>query len=61
MKDELKGKYVSLYYYNHFLDKWHKITQSNKSVKKYVIEFHKFLTRYNILGIESDNPVFFSI
>jgi len=59
MKDKLKGKYVPPYYYNHLLDKWRRITQGNKSAKEYVTEFDEFLTRYNILGIESDAQVFF--
>ena len=57
MKDELKGKYVPPYYYG-LLDKWHWITQGNKSIKKYVTKFDEFLTRYNILGIESGVQVF---
>ena len=58
MKDKLKGKYVPSYYYNHLLDKWHRITQDNKSAKEYVTEFNEFLTRYNILSIKSDVQVF---
>jgi len=58
MKDKPNDKYVPPYYYNHFLDKWRQIIQGNKSVKEYVIEFDEFLTRYNILDIESDIQVF---
>ena len=58
MKDELEGKCVPPYYYNHFLDKLRRITQGNKSSKIYVTEFFEFLTRYNILDIESDVQVF---
>ena len=58
-EDKLRGKYVPPYYYNNFLDKWHRINRGNKSVKEYVTEFDKFLTRYNILDIASDVQIFF--
>ena len=58
MKDELKSKYMPPHYYKHLLDRWHKIFQGNKSVKKYVNEFDKFLNRYYILGKQSDVQVF---
>jgi len=46
------------HYYKHLLDRWHKIFQGNKSVKKYVNEFDEFLNRYYILGKQSDVQVF---
>jgi len=58
MKDELKGKYVPPHYYKHLLDRWHKISQGNKSAKEYVNEFDEFPNRYNILGKQSDLQVF---
>ena len=59
MKDELYGKYMPPYFYDHLLDKWRRITQDNKDVEEYVTEFDEFLTRYNILGLEGDVQVFF--
>ena len=59
MKDELKGKYVPSYYYNHLLDKRRRITQGNKFAMEYVTESDEFLTHCNIIGIESDIQVFF--
>ena len=58
VKDELKGKYVPPYYYKHLLDRWRKISQSNKSVKEYVNKFGEFLNRYNVLGKQSEVQVF---
>ena len=58
MKGELKGKYMSPYYYDHLLDKWRQITQDNKSAEKYVTKFVEYLTCYKILGIESDIQFF---
>ena len=49
MKDRLKEKYVPPYYYDHLLDRWHRIFQGNKSAKKYASEFDEFLNCYNIL------------
>jgi len=59
MRDEIKGKYVPPYYYKHVLNRWHRISQGNKSAKKYVNEFEEFLNRYNSLGRHCDIQVFF--
>ena len=58
MKDELQTKYVSPSFSTHLMDKCHQYTQGNKSTKEYVTELDEFLTRYNILDIESDTQVF---
>ena len=58
MKDELKGKYVLCHFYKHFLERWRKISQGNKSAKEYVNKFDEFLNSYNILGKQSDIQVF---
>ena len=58
MKNKLKGKYVPPHYYKYLLDKWCKISQGNKSAKKYLNGFDEFLNRYNIWGKQSDVQVF---
>ena len=58
MKDEFMGKYVPPFYFANLLNKWHRITQGNKSAKEYVTEFDEFLTRYNIRGMQSNIQIF---
>ena len=58
MKDELKGKYVPPYYCKHLLDRWRRITQGNKFTKEYITKLDELITRYNILGKQSDVQVF---
>ena len=41
MKNKLKGKYVPPHYYKYLLDKWCKISQGNKSAKKYLNRWRK--------------------
>ena len=52
------GKYMPPIYFADLLDKWSRITQGNRPVKEYVTEFDKFLTRYNIRGMQSDIQIF---
>jgi len=53
------GKYVPPFYFTDLLDKWRRIIQGNTSTKEYVTEFDEFLTRYNILGMQSDIQILF--
>jgi len=39
MKDEFMDKYVPPLYFANLIDKWHRITQDNRSAKEYVTEF----------------------
>ena len=49
MKEELGNKVCATLFSAHLMDNWHKHTQDNKSVKKYVEKCDEFLIRCSTL------------
>ena len=59
MKEKLMLKYISLFFSQHLLDKWNRLTQGNKSAIDYIAKFHEYLNRCGAVEFECPEQALF--